>query len=151
MKSKIIFGLIGILIVCFILYYFLSSSSFSGPVGGWEQSKAKIEAKYGYNDQVKLAALQLGEAYQKVIDNPDETSNLKQLDDGMACISGVLVSQGVDRIKVSAPWTDIESLVISTYEQQRRYIHFNAKLSGSMLAAIDPDISKCRFETQNNK
>lgn len=148
MKATIVFGLIGILIVSFILYYFLSGSSFSGPVGGWEQSKAKIEAKYGYNDQVKLSALQLGEAYQKVIDSPDNVDNFSQLSDGMACIYGVLISQGIDPSIANDSWVDIESLVVSTYEQQRRYIHFNAKLSGSMLPGIKDDISKCHFEVK---
>lgn len=150
MKTKIILGLVGILLVSFILYYFLSSSSFSGPVGGWEISKAKIEAKYGQSEQIKLAALQLGEAYQKVIDSPDANSAAVEIDDGMACILGVSVAQGIDELKASDAWEDIRDLVISTYEQQRRWIRFNSNQSGGVFPGINPDTKKCRFEVKNN-
>jgi len=146
MKTTLI--LLAVLIIGFSLYYFFINPSFSGPVGGWEVSKDKIEAKYGYNEQIRLAALQLGEAYQNVIDNPNDVNGLGPLNEGMACISGVLTFQGVDPLKASAPWVDIEGLVVSTYEQQRRYIRFNAKLSGSMLPGIEYDISKCHFKVQ---
>jgi hypothetical protein len=146
MKIRIILPLI--LILGFVFYYFYLNRDFSGPVGGWETSKAKIEAKYGYNEQIKLAALQLGNAYQNVIDDPNNVDGLGPLDEGMACILGVLVANGVEETKASHSWTDIESLVVSTYEQQRRYIRFNAKLSGSMLKGIDPDSSKCHFEVK---
>lgn len=149
MKTKIILALV--LILGFAFYYFYLNPDFSGPVGGWEASKAKIEAKYGYNEQIKLAALQLGEAYQKVIDNPNDMSGLNLLNEGMACIYGSLISQGVDPSIANDSWTDIEGLVVSTYEQQRRYIRFNANLSGSMLPDIESDTSKCHFEIKKDK
>jgi|GEM_PF-2318309 len=143
MKSFIIFACFSI--VSLLIYYFFIAPFFPGPVGGWEILKAKIESKYGYNEQVKLAALQLGEAYQKAIDNPNDTRGLKPLDDGMACIYGVLVSQGIDAEIAINSWSDIRDLVITTYQQQRRWIRFNGGLSGGTYPSLDDDIAKCHF------
>jgi len=148
MKKRITLGIIAMLILTWLFYYFSPSFSFSGPVGGWETSKVKIEAKYGYDEQIKLAALQLGEMYQKVIDNPNDISILKELDKSRGCISGLLIERGIEESKALAPWSDIRSIVISTFEQQRRYIRFNANLSGSMLPDIEFNTAQCHFKIE---
>lgn len=136
-------------IFIFGFYYWMTISSndiFREPIGGWAPIKTEIEAQYSYDPDLKNAALQLGEALQQAIDDPNHAEEISLiLDIAEACAKAVVEKKHFafdEYIKLS---DYVEDVTTKWFLRQRRYIRHNKNLSGGVYSLTEPDIKKCKF------
>lgn len=144
-KLFFIFSVAAIILVA--LYFKLSlNNRFDEPVGGWEEFKVKIEEKYSANEDIKKAALGLGIALQEAIDNPQQAQKIDpKFMNAFSCFRAVLVSKGLTWEQSISESNFMKELATNTYERQRRYIAYNAALSGGVYPLVEDDVKNCDF------
>lgn len=131
------------------ILFFDGGRLFSGPrkIGGWEEVEQKLSKRFSNNEDLKKAAIQMGLALQAALDNPEDARNLEaDVAAGQECVWGVLKSQGRDDIESEVVFTILD-IVTAGFERERRYIRYNALLSGGVYSIpVVIDTSKCRFK-----
>lgn len=133
-----------ILLIVLGFWFFRKNSSNESIIDGWEQVRDSVEARYASNPELKKAALQMAKALQSAVENPDNAAAIDvELEKSMSCVLGVLEKQ---RSEESGTLGEIRDLVIKGKERERRYILFNARLSGRVFSGGGPDISLCAQE-----
>jgi hypothetical protein len=131
--------------IFFAIWYSGIWNNNSGPIGGWEDVKARIEVKYADNEDMKNAALQSGEVLQKAIDYPENALAIESDEEAAySCTVAICKLHGCDHGRS----IDLEVEELSTIgaERQRRYIKYNTHLSGGVYPGIEPDLSRCKFK-----
>lgn len=134
------------LILLIILGFWFSrkDSAKESIIGGWEKIRESVETRYANNPELKKAALQMARALQLAVENPDNAVAIDvELEKAMSCVLGVLEKQGSEESGILG---EIRDLVIKGKERERRYILYNARLSGRVFSGGGPDISLCAQE-----
>jgi len=146
-KNKILLAVVFILIIIFGFYWIQDSGDkYDQPVGGFEKIQPIIESKFGQHEDLKKAALQLAQAIQKAVDYPqDAVLNDPDFGRALDCFSMIHERAGNDFEKGTAAKQEIRDLVVSNSEKQRRYIRYNASLSGQVLDTFFDDPTSCDF------
>ncbi|WP_374001541.1 hypothetical protein [Bdellovibrio bacteriovorus] len=130
-----------ILLILLGFWFFKKDGSDESIISGWEQVRVSVETRYASNPELKKAALQMAKALQLAVQNPDNAVAIDvELEKAMSCVLGVLEKQGSDESGVLG---DIRDLAIKGSERERRYIRYNARLSGRVFDGGGPDISLC--------
>lgn len=147
--KKVLFVLIVSCIILLVVYFWMLRHSqyiYNEPIGGWEQVKAEIEKQYSYDTDLKNAALQLGEAYQEAIDDPNHARETYQnVDAAFYCVNAVIEKKGLKSDDVLEYVQDIST---KGYFRQQRYIRYNVNLSGYMYTLLDSKLSYCKFKLE---
>lgn len=150
--KKVLFVLIVSCIILLVVYFWMLRHSqfiYSKPIGGWEPIKAEIEKKYSYDSDLKNAALQLGEALQEAVDDPNHARETYQnVDTASACLDAIFEKKGLKLDEYTKINEFIEDISIKGYFRQRRYIRYNVNLSGYTYALLDSKISYCKFKLE---
>lgn len=146
--------MISVLFVLFLLgvgiFFFDGGRLFSGSgkIGGWDEIEQKLSKRFSYNEDLKKAALQMGIALQAAIDNPEDAERIVvDLSDAMDCVRAILEEQG-KRDQASDTLSEIEDISTGGFSRERRYIRFNANLSGGVYELFEASVSKCHFKTK---
>jgi hypothetical protein len=127
LKSITVFSLLLVVVLTFLWVYFLKhkfyNNSDSKPIGGWDTVKIEIESKFGQNENIKKAALQLGEAFQEAIDYPqDAVMNDPKFGKALGCFL-LVTKKYQNQLDLSkSSMEEIRSIVVSSSEKQKRYI-----------------------------
>lgn len=148
LKQKF-FVIILVLILFGLLYVrFAGGQNLNAPVANWADLKVKIEKKYsGRGQDVTRAAVELGQALEEAIGNPEKAKetqpNRAKAD---SCFRAVLMRDGMTLTESIKESDLIEEFATSTFERQRRYVRYNANLSGGVYPLVESDIVNCNFE-----
>lgn len=136
-----------------LIYFFVNPKKrYTDPIGGWEEYKSKLEVRYGRNEDMKNAAIQLGASFQESIDYPEKAlETFAHVDTGDACFLAVLQKNGFTFDQAVKESNFIEDLMANTWERQRRYIRYNANLSGGVYALVRFDLKHCAFQLKDSK
>lgn len=148
MSRKVQLGVVlGLFIFFGLIYYFmLSSPSYSEPIGGWDDLKSKVELKYSQNEDIKSAAIQFAQVMQESIDYPNNAKEIDQrFDKADACFCAVLQKYGRSFEEAYLESETIVDLATNTSERKKRYIRYNARLSGGVYPLIEDDLKHCNF------
>ncbi len=123
---------------------------YSEPIGGWEPIKAEIEEHYAYDTDLKNAALQLGEAFQLAIDDPNNAIEIYPVvDTALSCAKAVIEKKGLEFDEYIKLGDFVEDISTKGYLRQRRYIRHNVNLSGRSYPLDIADITKCKFKYED--
>ena len=146
-KNKYV--IIGVTLLLFMGILFFDGGKLlpiSGKIGGWDEVEQKLSKRFSNNEDLKKAAIQMGKALQASVDNPEDAKRIfAELSDAMGCVRGVLEQQG-QRKKSSEITSEIEDISTAGFERERRYIRFNANLSGGVYKLSEASTSKCNFK-----
>lgn len=143
------FVVVLVLILLGLLYFrFAGGQNFNDPAADWPDLKIKIEKKYfGRGQDVTRAAVVLGQAFDEAIQNPEKAKEIQlKLAKADSCFEAVLMRDGMSFSKSIKESGVLEELATSTFERQRRYIRYNANLSGGVYSLVDSDLVNCNFE-----
>ncbi len=147
-KNKyVIIGLIVLLLTGILLFDGGRLLPNSGKIGGWDKVEQELSKRFSDNEDLKKAAIQMGRALQKAVDNPEDALRINvDVSDGEECVWGVLKEQGREE-QSSEITSAIEDIVTAGVERERRYIRYNALLSGGVYSIPTViDTSKCSFK-----
>lgn len=142
-----------VLTAYFLYFWSFTNKTYQQPLGGWEELKTKIEAKYASENQdIQKAAIFLGKAYQEAIDYPEKAQEIRpRLSKANSCFTAVLEHYGKNSKESYSEFTLMEDLSTSSFERQRRYIAYNAKLSGAVYPLVDDSLKNCNFSLVGSK
>ncbi len=122
---------------------------YNEPIGGWEPIKVEIEEHYAYDTDLKNTALQLGEAFQEAIDDPNHALETYQnVDAALGCVDAVIEKKGLDYHELHKIHEYVQDISTKEYFRQRRYIRYNVNLSGRSYPLFKSDVSFCKFKLE---
>jgi hypothetical protein len=150
--KKVFFVLIVSCLIFLVIYFWMIRNSqfiYNEPIGGWEPIKVEIEEDYEYDTDLKNAALQLGEALQEAIDDPNHALETYQnVDAALGCLDAVIEKKGLGSDEFHKMHDHVQDISTKGYLRQRRYIRYNVNLSGGSYPLFKSDVSFCKFQLE---
>lgn len=112
-----------------------------------ESAEAKLKFRFGENQSLFRAALQMKSAIDAVIENPNDAKILdKEISKSMSCLIATGIDQGLAADSAISLIGEVRDLSIGTDEDRnKKYIKYNAELDGQMLNMEEPSLENCTF------
>lgn len=157
MTKTRIFPLILIAVICAVFYFgynfLFPKSDYGSPIGEWEEYKLKIEAEYkNSSTDVQIAVIRYAAGFQEAIDYPERALQIvDRLTRAGACFRAVLIRDGKTFREAAVESNKIEDLMTNSFARQKRYISYNAKLSGMVFPLVGSDLKHCDFSLKGTK